>query len=315
MLNWYKLSTKELWYHGTLISNYSKISSQGLIANPTKRLWGKEDKASEGNSITPSQASFPGVYLTKDLRTAIDAPGDAIDKNGVVNESTSMLLVIVQADTQSLYIDEDAMSYEVSIIMESMSDYFTSYVYLAGYLKLDIDYHNRLKDRFVERQMKMLDKKFNIGHDELENRLKQILKDGWQGALTRQASYVEPKEWERAFKDLITQSERMYKTKITVPMPSIPQPSLGEDLFRSLMDQLTRTLKFSKHKQERNSPKNNWWDSGRYPDDIGFSGNTKVIAMVEVFLPVYKKFQYKLLYGNLPQQFLNDWKAIKSKEK
>ena len=309
----YKMASRGIWYHGTLMSNYKKIASEGLLANPQKRLWDKKDK---GDAFAPSKASFPGIYLTNDLYEAIEAPENALDVMGVSKSDDSILLVIVQSDTQSLYIDEDAMSLNISSPIESTSDYLVSLIYLSGVSKIDIPYFNRIRDNFVERQMIVLQNKFKLDNNDLIKRVRSILRDGFIYTLTRQVAYTTDDEWKRAYLDILSQHERFKKQDKNfnnLKIPQKPSPAIGEEMFRKLMDQLTRTLKFSKHHQE---DLGEFWTSGRYPENIGYRGSTKILSLVEVKSKEYGEFidttdyLYRVLYGTLPSKFVNDWKKL-----
>lgn len=318
---WYKTASQAIWYHGTLIANYPKIASEGLLATPQKRLWDKD----KGDAVAPSKASLPGVYLTQELIDAINAPGDALEAtlghtDYMKNVSPDVLLAIVQADTQSLYVDEDAMSFDVCSATEGVSDYLTSLIYISGINGVDQAYFNQAKERFVDRQMKILNDKFHIKHPELVKRLKEILDDGFINALTRQVAYAYPDEYQRAYFDVAAKQKRLQKhnkeIETAVGLPYRPSQAKGEEMFRQLMDQLTRTLKFYKHQQGTLDNRREYWESGRYPFNISFNGATKIIALLRIIIREAGKslypseYRYKVLYGQPPQQFLNDWQDL-----
>jgi len=316
----FKTASRAIWYHGSHMGNYESIRTEGLLANPPKRLWTKEDK---GDAFAPSKASLPGVYLTTELFDAISAPDNALDGASLGFASLedqeydqSILLSIVQADTQSIFVDEDSLSFEVSSAMKGVSDYLPCAVYISGVTGEDQAYFDRIRDQFIVRQLKKLGYKFDFTNPELHSRLVEVLKDGFINSLTRQVAHANEDEWKKAYLDMESRHKRI-NPKSEITRIQQPSPARGEEMFRQFMDQLTRTLKFCKHFQKQESG-GEWLESGRFPHNISFRGSTKIVALLEITLRTDEKdyldpYQYifKVLYGQPPQQFLDDWNKMK----
>ena len=108
-MNWlYKISLQkiasvELYYHGTSASKLKSILSEGL--NTEHELaWGKDEGTDR------SRVSFGGIYVTKNLMTAIGAGGQANRAFGLAyGDPRAIIMIQLENRTPSILIDEDRL--------------------------------------------------------------------------------------------------------------------------------------------------------------------------------------------------------------
>ena len=328
MSNWYKTSrygeseeTRGIWYHGTSARFIDSIMSQGLIPNPKKRTW-DEDPGSNYNS--PSRKSIGGVYITKNIMTAISSSWKT--RNGRKEEND--LIVVIDFQSRSLIPDEDTLTFyvkeAVQIPYRLSNDYVVGSVYMATVLGGNQSYVDEVKENYIEFVIKSFNylTKGQI-NDKLKERLTDILSKNWFTVLERQAAhlydmYKDIHEWKKYFYNNMPDSVRTHleeeSSKIdqslsrdehnkiysdivdsTVPVP--PSIEEAESRYSAFIDQITRTMKSTIQHQDDFSSK------GRSLEPIGFSGSNKIIAIVE-----YNSYVkgVKVVYGNLPDKFVED---------
>jgi hypothetical protein len=95
-----------IMYHGTSDKNLRSIMKQGVLANPTQRIW---DTDPDTNMYNVSRVSLPGSYWASNLMLGISSSGIAVTKIG-----GNGLLVIALINEQSAFADEDSINSKIS---------------------------------------------------------------------------------------------------------------------------------------------------------------------------------------------------------
>jgi oligoribonuclease (3'-5' exoribonuclease)/8-oxo-dGTP pyrophosphatase MutT (NUDIX family) len=257
-------ATSEIYYHGTSSEFAKEILSKGLLPEPPKRAW------DEGTSLE----SFPGVYLTTNILSAIQAAGASIKKYGghpVVFE--------VQVEKKTGLLDEDELpglltsldkannfllnEYYAKQFMDPKADEATKKWEEEYLLKGTEFYLARLKD-YIGHEL----------HEEEKKRLRPLIKD-----------------WGRAWIKQIALTHRDEQKKI-------PE-------FRTAMDKVIRALKIL--------PKMEWKTNIRITNPIGFRGANKILsatAFVNYPRPeTDEAYILKPLYGKPSQKMVDAFQA------
>jgi len=278
---------KEIYYHGTASKNLRRILSQGLIPNPKQRAWAEDPQAGLNRA---SRASYGGIYLTRDLTKArMSLPReDAQANRGVI--------VVAEVQPRSLTADEDDVVFWLDLQTTNSYQVFDAYVnlvtdqgnkYTVGQRTA---YAQKVVDQFNRASKEARGESLNAQETD---RLRAILDDGYLATLTRKSAYIAPKEWEeynwRRFND----------PALFVPQPSKEQ---GEQYFRLVVDQVTRTLP-GLFIGQGFSP------SARTLEPLTFSGANRIIAIAEIVpSPTRERRRaVRVVYGKLPADFEKQW--------
>jgi hypothetical protein len=110
-----------IMYHGTSTKFLSKILKQGLIPNPTMRVW-KDDKSAARSTAQHSRASLDSVYFAKNFMTAVSSGGNAHRKFG-----GTYLFVAAQIQPRSAFADEDTVKLKAEKALRSVLGYSDDY--------------------------------------------------------------------------------------------------------------------------------------------------------------------------------------------
>jgi len=246
-------------YHGTHKSNLSSIMSSGLLANPKKRTWQIDE---ESNFNMSSRNSLEGIYLTPNLMTAYISTNNAKNK-----KRENPIVIIIQAQRNSLILDEDEINLEMRIAggsgFQAALSYFGS---LFVENSADVMY-------FVQTALSKIKTKIsNTLHPDLENRLTELLKNTAKASIKRKISYVEDYDYDRAWEAYSENNKNLQK-------PTKPNSSESEAEFKKYQDLITRALKIL----ARNTNPNSDWNSvnARLVENVGFNGNNKIVVIVE----------------------------------
>ena len=123
---WLKSAAQRgVWYHGSSIRNLPSILHQGLIPEAKDKNWGSDPDAS---AVSVSRVSYGGIYVTRNLMTAASAPKDH-------NTEGREVVVCMELQPSTMYLDEDAVVFYVSHPLGRMSD--NTYYSLPTYLGKD----------------------------------------------------------------------------------------------------------------------------------------------------------------------------------
>ena len=100
-----KIAAKQFKFHGTSGDNLQSILSEGLNFNPKRQVWSPEHTKEDQFS----RESYPGVYLTSNLVTALSSGGRA--KEHLKSKSKDVVIVGVEIEdrTPSIVLDEDSI--------------------------------------------------------------------------------------------------------------------------------------------------------------------------------------------------------------
>ena len=277
---------KIIVYHGTPAKNYSSIMSQGLIPNPKQRAWQDDPDASYYSS---SRQSLDGIYVSTNLMTAYGAGGNG--KNRGLKEGR--LIVVCEIQPKTGFMDEDDLN---SI------DKFNSH----EYVNLDLFFSIKTgKDKeYVNRYFKKLLDSFNWNKDLYSGMDNQALNASLQPALwnffeksiERQISYLDDYTFETKMRDHNLKDIKK------------PISREAEIEFLKAKEVLTRSLKKMANPLNLKSTDSVYRHTSRIMQPIKFSGANKILAIV------YRPYssaegKEKVLYGEVPDQFIKDWSS------
>jgi len=314
-----------LWYHATPVANVPKILSEGLIPDPKKRVWGKEEHGAASFG-SPSLASLGGIYLSA-------SPKDAW--MGVRDRITHATLAVVIMDLQprTLITDEDDISRYLADVAHGEG--IAVNLYLAKELGIDMEYLVSARSDYIQTAMELiLGKLSDEPNPEMAKRLRELVRSGFSIALNRQMAHVNPDvlykhifanlydlnptKHRAEYQQIIADESKTDNDKVKEIVDLLNVPTIGgaEDEFGAYMDLVTRVVK-NMTRASKVPRKYSVGITGRSLEPIGFSGSNRIIGIVEVPMEIGHEIkpppQLKLLYGSLPQEFLTEWEAwIKS---
>jgi len=317
---------RSIWYHGTRGRNLPSILSQGLVPNPKKREW----QESEGSFNAQSLASLGGIYLTKNLMTAIQSSTRSVNRSS----GESSVVVIVEIQPRSLLADEDQITNFIRYPVGNASEYIVTEYFMARELGTNSSLVEHGRDKYVKDCIDQIKKnRLPDMSEHVEDILKKLLHDGWDIALNRQAAYAYRAgdkndnysfDWKTAFWRNISEADRQrlnqkmkeyeqdghtieqaYKKAVFTTIPKRPDSNQAEHAFAAYSDRLTRLLKTIARKED-------YFQTARIETPIGFSGKNKIICIVECFHNPGKFGDYhdriRFAWGTPPDIFMNDWR-------
>lgn len=285
-------SQKEIMYHGTSDSVLAPILSQGLIPNPKQRTW-QEDP--DTGIYQQSRKSLDSIYLTKNLMTARLSAMRAVDELGGKNR----IIVIVEVEPRSLLADEDDVNWLDNIPSPYPGHLANEYTIINLYanwksledktLPLDqiSNVQSEIKDyekAYVENQLRRIEQKLGVLHPSFEQRIRELLKQGFYLALERRAAYLKTYSHDQKIQD--------YVSKL--------HPAETEKKFLQYKDQMTRTLKRLARDDDSFSP------TSRLNQPIGYSGKNKIVAIVKLIEKDNKTYVEPVM-GKIPEDFVQQW--------
>ena len=284
-----------LWYHGTARKNLRSILSQGLIPDPKRRAWDKDPNASE---ISPDRASYGGIYLTKNLMTALSSA------NPLYGDRSDPLLAIVDAQSRSLVADEDSVSRSLAQIgWEGFTTNHTptlAYLYAKSVKSPDDSELVKLRDDWSKSQTRLIALLYKLEDPRLLARLFELCQATFLPSIARIVAYYALREgsWYRDYA-----SKAGYSLK---EVPPAPQPREAEATYRAAVDKITRTLKDIPRKDAESGGFN---VVGRVMTPIRFKGANRIVALVELVNWMQMEDRELIVhYGKLPESFFTDYK-------
>ena len=225
-----------VWFHGSSIRNLESILHQGLVPelpDPSRRNWAKDPDISEHS---PSRESYGGIYVTRNLLTAVSAPRDH-------NTEGREVVVCMDLQPSTFYMDEDAVVYMLQdpIGGSSHVDYYVLPAYLAvaypDKAKGWGEYIQGSREKYTDKVVKYIQERFHEAslHPGLEERLRELAPACFAAALARIASHMAGRDdyylrgaWARAFSP-----EEGDKAPLAGEVRRLlPAPEEGERLFR-----------------------------------------------------------------------------------
>lgn len=278
-----------IWYHGTSTKYLNSILSQGLIPDPKEKSWDVDKDASQS---TIDRTTYGGIYVTKNLMTAYSAAWRTAQKtNG------NRLIVMMDLQSKSLIADEDDLTFYLKQYPETLALWYYKVIKYGTEIE---EYRVELekeKEKWANDVLTRLNASYQIQSPKMREVLKQYLKnEGFIAAITRTVAYSDNKyTWQRNWDLSKIKSE---------DIPNLPSKQEGEKIFRSFVNKLTRAFKSLVNK-DTFAPK------GRSLEPIRFAGSNKIICIVEL-LDRYNDSsiagRFKLHYGTLPQDFIDQYK-------
>lgn len=310
-----------IWYHGAQPKNLRSILSQGLKASATKN-WGKDPDA---NRISVDRTSYGGVYVTKNLMTALSSATGG----GSRGSKDGSLIIVMELQPKSLAADEDSfarwmadvpiegirwggmaasmlwfgmMNMEIpdEIDIESMSrEEYNNYTRARDNRRFYNEAWEAYKDRFYE-NYRIFNNAPKVS-DQKKKAAEPVLKDAFHGAIKRMAGYF-PEEYGKWWKsDWHRQYSVVDPKAKEEDLPDPPDPKEGEAEFRKAVDKITRIF------TDPVTSKQGMFVTGRSLSDIKFSGSNRIIAVAEVDTSQRGTHKLVVHYGTLPADFFQQW--------
>ena len=275
-----------IWYHGTSSKYLKNILSQGLIPNPKEKSW---DVDKDTSQFTVDRTTYGGVYVTKNLMTAYSAAWRTAQKT-----KGNRLIVMIDLQSKSLIADEDDISGYIKQYPESQALWYFKIIKYGSEFEECIQELETEKERFANNIIDRINDSYEIKNPKIKQVLKQYLKNsGFLAAITRTVSYSDDKyAWHRNW--------NLNKIKAE-DIPSLPSKQEGESVFRAFVNKLTNVLKSLVNK-------NSFAPKGRSLQPIRFVGSNKIICIIELIENREHATTFKLHYGTLPQDFINQYK-------
>lgn len=287
-------------YHGTSNLYRDSILTHGLHPDFSGSGWGSD---LIGNSGGRDLTSFGGVYFTTNERTASDAASHIVNKNG-----GNLMFVVAQIHEKSAMLDED-------IIDELLEDN------LYNILR-DLNYQPKRLPEFALEMVFMLENDYKIGVELTSNLLNKIISDYPElqplldnyslivdeiyefiySHFLRSASYIFDRPrlyidqfYDKYFRDDFD-NDSDFKTWLQDEF--LPRKAEAEQDYKNVMDILTR--RFNRIIDSDDSSRTNLF---RINEPVTFSGNNRILAIVEVvgsryIGDGYYKVQVNIPYGN-----------------
>ena len=282
-----------IWYHGTSTKYLNDILTNGLIPNPKERSWNVDLDAS---AYTLDRSSYGGVYVTRNLMTATSSALRTASKtNG------NKLVVILDLQPKSLIADEDDIaSFFVNYHEQNAFYYYKLLKYGSEYS----DYMRDLeieKERFTKKVVKQISDSKDIKNEKIKDLLHKLISDkGFYATVTRIVAYSGSKPG--SFSDMWTRCWDTRKIDID-QIPHLPTKEEGENVFRKFVNKLTILLK-------EIARSGGFLKTARSLEPIKFSGSNKIICVVEFVTYSKSPPKFKIHYGTLPQDFIDQYKQF-----
>lgn len=267
-----------IMYHGTAFRNLRSIMSHGLMPRPRVRAW-QDDPDSSFHSA--SRASLDGVYLTRNLMTALSAASNGANKKYMKEGD---VLVAVEMQPKTLFADEDDLNFMASVSGMEMevADLYYSLEKGGDMGRLDAS-RERYRDRFFSRVSE-------VGmHPRLKQRLVPMVDAVFEAAVRRQAAYSG------------------YYLKNYFRDVEAPEKGVAEREFMMARERLTRTMKSLANPFRHSSEPFNL--TGRLEEPIGFRGANRIVCVLHV--PFDYKEKPRLVYGIVPDDLVRQWEERK----
>lgn len=270
---------KVIMYHGTAVRNLRSIMSHGLLPSPRGRAWADDPDSSFHSA---SRASLDGVYLTRNLMTALSAASNGANRKYMKEGD---LLIAVEMQPKTAFADEDDLNFMATISNMEME---VADLYYSLEKGGEMRRFDAAKDKYRDRFFSRLGSEIKI-HTRAMERLGPMVDLVFDAALKRQAAYVE-RYIKNYFKDL-----------------KVPDKSQSEKDFMRAREALTRTLKSLANPFNHEGEPFNL--TARVEEPIGFRGTNKIVCVMVV--PFDYKEKPRLIYGYVPDDLLRQWEERK----
>lgn len=265
-------------YHGTAFRNLRSIMSHGLMPRPRNRAW-KDDPDSSFHGA--SRASLDGIYLTRNLMTALSAATNGANREYMKEGD---LLIAVEVQPKTLFADEDDFNFmsNVSGMEMEVADLYYSLERGGDTGRLEAA-REKYRDRFFSRASE-------VGvHPHMKQRLMSMVDAVFEAAIRRQAAYSG------------------YYLKNYFRDVEAPDKGSAEREFMRAREALTRTMKSLANPFRHSREPFNL--TGRLEEPIGFRGTNRIVCVLHV--PFDYKQMPRLIYGDVPEDLVRQWEERK----
>jgi len=274
---------KVILYHGTSPDVARRVLSEGLVPEPKKRSWAEDPDVSFSDM---SRASFPGIYLTGNLLTALSAAQRVSPGN------KPRAVIIVEVEETGLVHDEDTLKAPLRwVLIDMAKDRGVIYVErsaLSMYSNMaDGKYDKVLKDKALE-LLQSIDSRAKQGYGleraaMVERALRALLARDTSVGLPNTIWYGKEHSWDKV-KQMV--SEEGYNLK------DLPEPAIAEKAFAAALEEMSNKLKPT---TAAGLAADRFGRTSRMRERIGFSGANKIVAVVLIDTEDYS---IKFLYGS-----------------
>jgi ADP-ribose pyrophosphatase YjhB (NUDIX family) len=281
-----------IWYHGTSSKYLKDILSQGLIPDPKEKSWSVDPDASMS---TLDRTTYGGIYVTKNLRIALSSAWRTAGKT-----KDNQLIVILDLQPKSLIADEDDIAgYFVGYPETNALWFYKIIKHGTEYPEYEQKLENE-RERFAVKTLETIKQLNKIDNPKLESILKNLIKnDGFDAMVTRITAYLDMSSYYYSDMWYRNWDDRKIKRE-DIPLP--PEKRDGELVFRKFIDRLTRTLKSIPRTSDI------FRRTGRSLEPIRFTGNNKIICILELIKNEDSSESVRLRYGKVPEDFINQYK-------
>lgn len=289
-----------IMYHGTDGNNLPGILRDGLVPFPSHRAWAADPDAGFN---TPSRQSYGGVYLTRNVMTAISS------SSNITKYKRKGLIVVCRVEPKSLFADEDDIVLAVNgavgsneyPIAEAYAAYVSSQKEGPHQSEAKTAFAGYQKD-FADGFVRGMEVRLSNPNPKLMARVREIGMEGFVVSLKRKAAYLSSDSTLARVAD----DYGVYPLKR-------PDKANVESEFREFWEKATHTLKGLARAERRTSDFN---VSGRSLQPIKFSGTNRILAIFE-FWSDRTGGNYRTLinvvYGKVPDETVKEWEQREGK--
>jgi len=272
-------SPRVIMYHGTAFRNLRSIMSHGLLPRPGNRAWA-DDPHSSFNSA--SRASLDGIYLTRNLMTALSAATNGANRKYMEEGD---LLIAVEMQPKTAFADEDDLN---SLAVVANNEMKVADLYsMIGDPAYD-EYVEKARKEYRDRFLRLMGYYIEL-HPMAKARIESVVDQVFEAALRRQAAYSD------------YYLKNYFKDKVA------PDKSAAERDFMVAREKLTRTLKGLANPFRHSSEPGNL--TARVEEPIGFRGTNRIVCVLHA--PFDYKEKPKLVYGTPPEDLVKQWNERK----
>lgn len=293
-------------YHGTSSRHLTSILQKGMESNPEKKVW-DEDPWAGPNQV--SRISLKGTYWTTNLMTAYGSAGRSVDKF-----KGDRIIVIAQLVLRSTYADEDSIisSIQNSMMMAMVKQFGAINEERFPYYMGAMDEDPSLKSEIVKDfAAKVHDKLKGSETHPISN---SLMKDLFEAAFMRTASYAFKSNSARAKYSYVDGRDRFFQgsdynshseqMKNWEPDAKMKDTTSWEYEFSNLLEKMTRQYR------KTATDTTDFMHTFRVNMNVGTTGKNRILAIVSVGIGKNPK----VLYGNVPDKFLNDYRENISRD-
>jgi hypothetical protein len=270
---------KVIMYHGTAFRNLRSIMSHGLLPRGRSKAWA-DDPGSSFNSA--SRASLDGIYLTRNLMTALSAATNGANRKYMEEGD---LLVAVEMQPKTAFADEDDLNFMATVANNEMkvADLYS----MLGDPSYE-EYVEKAREEYRDRVFSRTASYIGL-NPMAKERVGAVADEVFKAALRRQAAYS-GYYLKRYFKDA-----------------EVPDKSKAERDFMAAREKMTRTLKGLANPFRHSSEPFNL--TARVEEPIGFRGTNRIVCVLHV--PFDYKQRPRLVYGEVPEDLVRQWEQRK----